>query len=230
MANRTGSLSASVWERTSASHAMSKNLFAFLVSFWTAAGIASSAVAATFTTGWHPTIWPLLGLSIIPFVGILIALKSDNPVVSLFGYMLVTIPFGLIVGPVVAMYTAASVAKVFMITTAMVVVLGIVGAVYPKSLESWGIWLFGALLILIFGQFGVMIAGAFGVNVGGAMTLLDWVGVVLFSGYVIYDLNRAMRVERTHDNAIDCAVAVYLDFANLFIRLLSLMGDRKSSD
>ncbi len=36
-----------------------------------------------------------------------------------------------------------------------------------------------------------------------------------------------MRVERTHDNAIDCAVAVYLDFANLFIRLLSLFGARK---
>jgi FtsH-binding integral membrane protein len=208
---------------------MSKNLFAFLVSFWTAVGIASSAVAASFTTGWHPTLWPLLGLSLIPFAGIFIALRSGNPVVSLIGYMLVTIPFGLIVGPVVAMYTAASVTKVLMITTGMVVVLGIVGAVYPKSLESWGIWLLGALLVLIFGQFGVMIAGAFGVNVGGAMTVLDWVGVALFSGYVVYDLNRAMRVERTHDNAIDCAVAVYLDFANIFIRLLSLMGDRKSS-
>lgn len=227
MATRSASLSSSIWDRTSGSHAMSKNLFAFLVSFWTAVGIGSSAVAASLTMTWQLSIWAYLGLAIIPFVGILIAMKSDNPVVSLVGYAMVTIPFGMITGPLVALYTAASVAKVFMITTGMVVVLGVIGAVYPKSLESWGIWLFGGLLVLIFGQFGVMIAAAFGVNVGGAMTVFDWIGVVLFSAYVIYDLNRAMRVERTHDNAIDCAVAVYLDFANLFIRLLSLLGNRK---
>jgi hypothetical protein len=207
---------------------MSKNFFAFLVSFWTAAGIASSAVAAQMTAAWRPGILEILLLGLaVPIVGIIIAMKSDNPLLSLLGYAMVTIPFGMISGPMIALYTAASVAKVFMITTGIVVTLGIVGAVYPKSLEGWGIWLFGGLLILIFGQFGVMIAAAFGVNVGGAMTWLDWAGVVLFSGYVIYDLNRAMRVERTHDNAIDCAVAVYLDFANLFLRLLSLLGQRK---
>lgn len=228
MASSSSGLSASVWDRQSGGHAMSKNLFAFLVSFWTAAGIASSAVAAGMTAAWQPGLLEILlvGLA-IPIVGIIIAMKSDNPVFSLLGYAMVTIPFGAVAGPVVALYTAASVAKVFMITTAIVVVLGVAGAIYPKSLEGWGVWLFGGLLILIFGQFGVMIAAAFGVNVGGAMTWLDWAGVVLFSGYVIYDLNRAMRVERTHDNAIDCAVAVYLDFANLFLRLLSLLGQRK---
>lgn len=228
MASSSSGLSASVWDRQSGGHAMSKNFFAFLVSFWTAAGIASSAVAAHMTAAWRPGLIEILlvGLA-IPIVGIIIAMKSDNPAFSLLGYAMVTIPFGAVAGPMIAMYTAASVAKVFMITTGIVVTLGIIGAVYPKSLEGWGIWLFGGLLILIFGQFGVMIAAAFGVNVGGAMTWLDWAGVVLFSGYVIYDLNRAMRVERTHDNAIDCAVAVYLDFANLFLRLLSLMGQRK---
>ena len=228
MASSSSGLSASVWDRQSGGHAMSKNLFAFLVSFWTAAGIASSAAAAHMTAAWHPGLLEILLLGLaVPIVGIIIAMKSDNPVFSLLGYAMVTIPFGMIAGPMIALYTAASVAKVFMITTGIVVTLGIIGAVYPKSLEGWGIWLFGGLLILIFGQFGVMIAAAFGVNVGGAMTWLDWAGVVLFSGYVIYDLNRAMRVERTHDNAIDCAVAVYLDFANLFLRLLSLLGQRK---
>lgn len=228
MTSSSSGLSASVWDRQSGTHAMSKNFFAFLVSFWTAAGIASSAVAAHMTAAWRPGLIEILlvGLA-IPIVGIIIAMKSSNPVFSLLGYAMVTIPFGAVAGPTIAMYTAASVAKVFMITTGIVVTLGIIGAVYPKSLEGWGIWLFGGLLILIFGQFGVMIAAAFGVNVGGAMTWLDWAGVVLFSGYVIYDLNRAMRVERTHDNAIDCAVAVYLDFANLFLRLLSLLGQRK---
>lgn len=216
-----------VWMRGGAAHRMSKNLFALLVCFWTAAGIAASAASAYVAQDWRPGLLPLIALFILPFVGMIIAMKSTNPVISLIGYSLIAVPFGLITGPIVAMYTAASVVKVLGITTGMVIGLGTIGAIYPKSLESWGIYLFGALIVLLLGQFGVMIAGAFGANIGGALTLFDWIGVFIFSAYVVFDLNRAMRVERTHDNAIDCAVAVYLDFANLFLRLLRLLGDRR---
>jgi hypothetical protein len=171
-----------------------------------------------------------IGTLIVAIAGIFIALKFDVPILSLIGYMMVCIPFGYITGPAVALYTSASVVKVLMITTAIVVILGTVGAVIPDSLESWGSYLFGGLLILILGTFLVPIAGVFGIPIKGALTFFDWVGVVLFSGYVIFDLNRAMRVERTHDNAIDCALSVYLDFINLFLRLLSLMGEAKSND
>jgi len=34
-----------------------------------------------------------------------------------------------------------------------------------------------------------------------------------------------MRLPRTLDNAIDCAAAVFVDFVNLFIRLLMLLGN-----
>jgi len=44
---------------------------------------------------------------------------------------------------------------------------------------------------------------------------------------VIYDLNRAMRLQRTMNNAIDVSVQVFLDFINIFIRILSLMGGVK---
>lgn len=217
-----------VWDRTSSGReGMSKRTFAIMLTFWTAFGIAASAVGSYVSYGWQPSWLLIIGTLVASIAGILIALRSDNPVFSFLGYMLITIPFGLMLGPVVAMYTTASVFKILLVTTGMVVGLGVVGAVWPRSLESWGAWLFGALLILLLGSIVTMIAGAFGVQVQGAMRLWDWVGVGLFSAYVIYDLNRAMRVERTHDNAIDCAVAVYLDFANLFIRLLSLFGARK---
>ncbi len=217
-----------VWDRTSTGReGMSKRAFAMLLTFWTAFGIAASAVGAVVSYGWQPSWLLIIGTLVASIAGVIIALKSDNPVFSFLGYMMITIPFGLLLGPVVALYTTASVIKILFVTTGMVVGLGIVGAVWPRSLESWGAWLFGALLILLLGSVVTMIAGAFGVPVQGAMRLWDWVGVGLFSAYVIYDLNRAMRVERTHDNAIDCAVAVYLDFANLFIRLLSLFGARK---
>ena len=219
----------SVWDR-SGSDKMSKNLWALKISFWIAVGIAASAIASNFTQSWQLS-WPLLiGVLIAGILGVVIALSSGNPVISLLGYMLVAIPFGMMLGPVVATYVAASVVRVFFVTTGIVVVLGIVGAVIPDNLEGWGSWLLGGLTLLIIGSLAVPIAGLFGLPIDHALTLLDWAGVAIFSGYVVYDWNRAMRVPYTDDNAIDCALAVYLDFINLFIRLLELTGTKKSND
>ncbi|MBI3577125.1 US12 family protein [Candidatus Gottesmanbacteria bacterium] len=209
---------------------MSKNLFAFATSAWTALGIAATMAGAAVSEKWELNLVFLLGVLVAGIAGVIIALKSDVPIVSLFGYMLVAIPFGLMLGPVVALYTMASVVRVFFVTTGMVVALGIVGAVIPDSLEGLGSWLFGGLVALLIGLLIVPIAGMFGVPIKEAMTILDWVGVVLFSGYVVYDWNRAMRVPFTLDNSIDCALAVYLDWINLFIRLLELTGTKKSDD
>lgn len=150
--------------------------------------------------------------------------KSDNPVASLIGYALIAGPFGALLGSTAAAYTTASLVKVIAITGGVTVITGTIGAVIPESLEHWGGWLFSGLLVLLLGSLFVPIAGFLGLPVRGALTALDWVGVVLFSAYIVYDLNRAMRVERTLDNAIDCAIHVYLDVVNLFIRLLDLMG------
>ncbi len=219
----------SVWERTGYG-TMSKNLFALMVAIWTAAGIAVSAVASYYTQKMELSWVFLIGVLVVGIIGVIIALASNNPLISLLGYMMVAVPFGMMLGPVVAMYTVASVVRVFFVTTGIVVVLGIVGAIIPDSLEGWGSWLLGALTMLLIGYFIVPIAGMFGLPIDRALTWMDWIGVVVFSGYVIYDWNRAMRVPFTMDNAIDCALAVYLDFINLFIRLLSLTGTKKSDD
>jgi FtsH-binding integral membrane protein len=51
----------------------------------------------------------------------------------------------------------------------------------------------------------------------------------LFCAYIIYDWNRALRLPYTVDNAIDAAVALYLDIMNLFIHLLRILGKSQSS-
>lgn len=218
-------LSDSVWKREGAA-TLSKNLYAGLVCAWTAVGIGASAFAASLSRDWRVDWVLMIGSLIFAIIGTIVAAKSDNPAISFMGFMLVAIPFGLLLGPIVSMYTDASVAKVFILTTSIVVVLGVIGATIPTSLESWGAWLFGGLLLLMGGLLLMPLLGMLGVPVGGALTALDWFGVILFSGYVIFDLNRAMRIPYTLDNSIDAAVAIYLDFANLFIRLLSLLGDR----
>ncbi len=214
-----------VWNRTEYfKEKMSQRAFVAVFSLWIAVGIALSAFGAVVSYAWQPS-WPmLLGLFAVTIAGIFIGLKGEHIAWSVIGYLMIVIPFGLMTGPIVAMYTPASVFKVLTVTAGMVVGLGVIGTAYPRSLEHWGIWLLGALLVLILGMVVTIFASAMGVQVHGAMRAWDWIAVALFSGFVVYDMNRAVRIERTHKNAIDVAVAVYLDFANLFLHLLNIMG------
>jgi len=225
-----------IWDRQHSRSAttMSRRLYLLLVCTWTAIGVAFSAAMSYVSQDWPIDTWGTWGfigfvlvLTLIAFGGTVIAGSSDNPAVSVLGYALVAGPFGLMLGPVVAMYETSSVVKIFVLTSAVVLVLGIVGALIPDDLSSWYIWLMGGLLFLIGGYFLVPLAGFFGFPVESGLTVLDVVGVVLFGALVIFDLNRAVRLPHTLDNAIDSAVAVYLDFINIFIRLLSLMGEAK---
>jgi len=94
---------------------ISKNLFALLVSLFTAIGVGSSAVAAYYCQKLVLT-WPILiGVLVSGIVGILIAHRSDNPAVSLIGLLMVAIPLGCITGPVVALYTPVSVFTIFLV-------------------------------------------------------------------------------------------------------------------
>ncbi len=219
----------SVWERTAASHAMGKRAYVSLISFWTLVGIAMTGVTAyacqDLELGW----W-MLAVIAAAFGGTFLALYSDNPFLSFIGYMLVAVPFGAMLGPVVALYSPGTVIKVAAITTGMVLLLGAVGVVWPRSLESWHPYLLGALWILLLGLFAMPLLSWAGLDVSTAMGIWDWVGVVLFGALVIFDLNRAMRIERTLDNSIDVALAVYLDWLNIAIRLLSIMGGNSSSN
>ena len=241
------SLSSGVWERDGASN-ISRHQFMLLMGFFTLLGLTLSGVCAYFTTGWMhlvPAIgeakatwewagpinmWVLLVLVLVSsFGGIFMALKSDKPAISALGFFLVAAPMGVLLGPTVGMYQPESVMKVILITGMVTGVLTLIGAVIPESLQSWGGWLFGALSILLLGQFGIPLMGWLipGFPIHSALTLWDWIGVLIFSAYIIFDVNRAMSVPATVDNAIDCALSIYLDILNLFIRLLEIMGKTK---
>lgn len=227
----------SVGHVTDADHRMSKQAFIGLVTVFTLAGIIFAMLIGALSYGWQLDTWNkwavigyFIATVLVTMGGTALYVKSDKPAFSLLGYALVAGPFGLMLGPVVALYTPGSVAKVAGITIAMVVLLGTIGICIPESLEKFGTWLFVGLIVLLLGYFVVPVLSVFGVNVESGMHVLDWAGVVLFGGIVVYDMNRAMRVPRTLDKSIDCAAGLFTDIVNIFIRLLSLLGQAKSSN
>ena len=155
--------------------------------------------------------------------GILIAGKSHKPIVSFLGYNLVVVPFGLVISTMVAEYGGAGsrlVADAFMYT--LFISLGMAGAAlaFPNLFAKLGGALLGTLFGLILCEVLLLI---FRVN----QNVMDWIAAGLFSLYIGYDVYRSQQFAKTLDNAVDCALDIYLDIANLFLRLLRLLARRR---
>jgi len=67
----------------------------------------------------------------------------------------------------------------------------------------------------------------------GLQFIISFIGVIVFSGLAAYDAQRlkgmalAMPEGQTGSYAIVGALALYLDFVNLFLFLLRFMGHRR---
>ena len=63
--------------------------------------------------------------------------------------------------------------------------------------------------------------------------IINWFVLALFCGVTIYDLNKVKTLEAEVEAGDDeklhiyCAMQLYLDFINIFIRILSLFGKRR---
>ena len=224
-------LGENVWGRTdSGPDVLTPRGYVAATSGFTALGLAFSAWCAIQTMTWQLDIWSWLGIGLgVPIIGIFVALGSSNWVISLVGYLMVVTGLGIITGPTVAMFETATVMSALLATGGVTVVMSAIGIMYPKSLSHWGSYLFGGLVALLFVRFGQIFLAGMGVE--GSLwnwPIIDYAAAVLFSLYIVYDWNRAVRLRHTMDNAVDCALAIYLDIANLFIIFLRIMGGNYS--
>ena len=170
----------------------------------------------------HPVLFLVLYIA-LAFGGIMLAAKSDKPLLSFLGYNMVVVPFGLVISTMVEAYGGVGseiVTYAFLYT--LVVTLGMTGAAlaFPKFFSKIGGALAGVLIGMILCELLLLI---FRVD----QTVSDWIVAGLFSLYIGYDVYRSQQFAKTVDNAVDCALDIYLDIANLFIRILSILAKRK---
>lgn len=111
-------------------------------------------------------------------------------------------------------------------TMVMFISLSIVGRVTDKDLSSMGKFLFVALIGLIV----CMIINIF-MKSDSFETLISIIGVVIFSGLIVYDNNKLKLMYNNgfvneSNLVVFGALQLYLDFINLFLYLLRLFGNR----
>lgn len=206
-------------------HVLGERAYIALTTLWVAAGLGLTTLGAAVTYGMNPGWGLILGAFLVSVIGIgWVHAAQPNTLVASLGYALIAFPMGAMVGPLAAQKHAHLV-NVVGTTLILSIGLGGLGVLIPKSLKSWGSYLMGGLIALIVAQFSTILLSALGLPVAAAFTVLDWVGIVLFSFYIVYDMNQALRKTRTYYNCLDSAVDLHLSIINLFIRLLSSSKD-----
>ncbi|GLZ24244.1 hypothetical protein Pstu01_09140 [Stutzerimonas stutzeri] len=128
------------------------------------------------------------------------------------------VPFGLIVNLVVSRYDSALVYEAIRITALVTLGMMLLGTLFPRFFASIASALTIALLLVIV----VELVEVF--ILGIHHSVIDWIVVLIFCGYVGVDWGRANQIPKTLDNAIDSAAALYMDIINLFLRILRILG------
>lgn len=162
----------------------------------------------------------LVGYFVSCIAGVLISSFSKNPLVSFVGYNMVVVPIGLALSISLEEYGgvgSAVVIQAFLYTAIITGCMIALSIVKPEFFSKLGGILLGSLI-------GLIIAEIIALFLGLDQIVISWFGAVVFSLYIGYDVYRSQQFTKTLDNAVDCALDIYLDIANLFLFVLEILG------
>jgi FtsH-binding integral membrane protein len=144
-------------------------------------------------------------------------------------FMLYAGLLGVALSSIFLTYTGTSITRVFFISAAAFGALSLYGYTTGRDLTGFGSF-------LVMGLFGLIIAML--VNLFLKSSGLDFVisaaGVLIFAGLTAWDTQKIKEMYDVNDDgtvagrkAVMGALSLYLDFINLFLMLLRLLGDRR---
>ncbi|MCA9897558.1 MAG: Bax inhibitor-1/YccA family protein [Ardenticatenaceae bacterium] len=211
---------------------------------WMSLGLLVTTIVAILTLG-SPAILNFVFGNMIVFwglvIGELILVISVNRAISrlspgaglalFFAYAALN---GVTLSVIFLVYGLGTIVFAFGTTTLIFIILTVVGLTTKEDLTKWGPILFVGLL-------GIILASV--VNFFFASTALDWaityLGILIFMGLIVYDSNLIKKMtyatvlqgndsqQMLNGIAVMGALRLYLDFINLFLRLLRVLGRRR---
>jgi FtsH-binding integral membrane protein len=208
---------------------------------WMTCGLLLTAFVAWFAAN-TPAVMMFVFSSKITFFGLIIAqlglvfvlsgmVQRLSAGLATTLFMLYSALTGLTLSSIFIAYTYSSIASTFIVTAGMFGGMSLYGYTTKRDLTGMGKMLFMALI-------GIVLASL--VNIWLKSTPLMWavtyIGVVVFVGLTAYDTQKLKAIGEQIDTsdsgnlrkyAILGALTLYLDFINLFLMLLRIMGNRR---
>lgn len=195
----------------------------------------------TFAVGYGTSFYPIALARIFSGMSFLVIVLLEFAVAIFFSarlekmsvttakicYLLYSILTGFTFGLIFLIYELSSIISVFLATSLVFGVFAAIGYFTKKDLSKFGSWLLMSLL-------AVIVVSIVNVFIGSSMVelIISILFILIFLGYVIFDMKNAeslMEGLGEDKGAIYGAFQLYLDFINLFIRLLRFLGKLKDN-
>ena len=225
----------------SRSRAEITNAFLRGVYQWMSAGLGITAIVSLFVAS-SPTMLAFIFGNQLVFFGLIlgqlgmvfylsarISKLSAQAAAGLF--LLYSALNGATLASIFFVYEMGSIMQAFFTAAGMFATISIYGAVTKRDLTGIGSF-------CMMGLFGIIIASIVNIFLGSDQLSfgISIIGVIIFVGLTAYDTQKlkVMGESVPHDDALAVrrgtilgALTLYLDFINLFIMLLRIMGDRR---
>lgn len=204
---------------------------------WMVAGLLVTGATAYYaaTSGWYLSLMQGMGFWLVmlaPFAFLLVmnfGLQKLSVTTLALCFLAFAGTMGVSLGGIFFVYSLGSLAQVFAIAAGTFAIMAIAGYTTKVDLSKFG-------SILFMGLLGIILASV--VNWWMKSTMMEFLisagGVLLFTGLVAYDTQRLKRIAAGVEFgqvdplklALLGATSLYLDFLNLFLFLLRLLGRR----
>ena len=190
---------------------------------------ATSQAVLEFIFGIPYMFMGLLIGEVLLVIGLSAMINKMSAATATFLFILYSVVNGLTLSVIFLVYTQGSISLTFFVTALTFGVMSAYGYFTKKDLTSWGNLLMMALV-------GLVISSIF--NLFMKNEILYWIttyaGILIFVGLTAYDTQKIKNMnmigadgETSRKGAIMGALTLYLDFINLFLLLLRLLGRRK---
>lgn len=157
------------------------------------------------------------------------AIKKNNPVLAGVLFAIYAYLTGVTFSVLFVAYTSASIASAFIVTAVTFAIMAVYGMLTKSDLSKMG-------NILMMGLIGIILSGFINLILFRSTlfdTLISAVGVLIFVGLTAYDAQKIKQMvaysndENVLSLSLMGAFQLYLDFINMFLRILSLMGKNR---
>ena len=206
---------------------------------WMAMGLAITGVVAY---GMYASnlVYPLASNPILYFglfiaqlgivIGLSFAMNKINSLLAIAAFFLYSGLTGLTFSVLFLIYTGASIASTFFVCAGMFGAVSVFGYVTKMDLSGIGTFLFMGLI-------GLILASVVNIFLGNETLywIISYAGVLIFVGLTAYDTQKIKKMSYEVDGASEQgkkvavfgALKLYLDFINMFLFLLRILGSRR---
>ncbi len=184
--------------------------------------LAFSALCAWIATAMGISPLMSIGFSIGGFILLFVTLRKADSSAGLFWVFAFTGMEGASLGYILNHYAGMAngpelIMQAFGLTSAIFIGLSMYALTTKKDFSFMGGFLFAGLIIIIIGSLINLFVGN-----STAYMLLSWATALVFTGLILFDTSRIVNGGET--NYIRATVSLYLDFLNLFLAILRILG------